>query len=63
MAKAMAAWGIDIGQCAMKAIKLVDYGDEIEVEDFAVIEHPEILSQPDVDRPGLIRQALEGFLS
>jgi type IV pilus assembly protein PilM len=65
MAKAKSAWGIDIGQCALKALKLVDYGDggDVQVEAFEVIEHPEVLSHPDVDRGELIQQALEAFMA
>ncbi len=65
MAKAKSAWGIDIGQCALKALKLVDYGDgdEVQVEAFEVIEHPDVLSHPDVDRADLIHQALEAFMT
>ncbi len=63
MARVKTVWGIDIGQCALKAIKLADFEEVVEVVDFEVIEHPEILSQPDVDKPLLIRQSLEQFLS
>ena len=65
MARAKTAWGIDIGQCALKALKLVDYGDgsDPQAEAFEIIEHPEILSQPDVDRAQLIRQSLGELLS
>ena len=63
MARVKTVWGIDIGQCALKAIKLADFEEVVEVVDFEIIEHPEILSQPDVDKPLLIRQSLEQFLS
>jgi type IV pilus assembly protein PilM len=65
MAKARMAWGIDVGQCALKAVKLVDYGDdgEVQVEAFEIIEHPQILSEPDVDRDAMIQQSLETFLA
>lgn len=64
MAKAKTAWGIDIGQCALKALKLIDYGDgrDPQVEAFEIIEHAEVLSNPDADRDQLIRQSLESLL-
>lgn len=64
MAAPKAAWGIDVGQCALKAIKLRAAADgkfEVLAQDF--IEHPKILSQPDADRPALVAAALEKFLS
>ncbi len=63
MATAKTVWGIDIGHCALKALKLS--GDEtgLRVESFDIIEHPQILSQPDADRDQLIRNALEQFLA
>lgn len=63
MATAKTVWGIDIGQCALKALKLSGSNGEVQVEAFDIIEHPKILSQPDVDRNQLIRNALEQFLA
>lgn len=65
MAKTQAVWGIDVGQCALKAIKL-SYDpkeDKVVAEGFDYEEHPKILSQPDADPDELIRSALEKFLS
>ena len=56
-------WGIDVGQSALKAIKLRASGGEIEAVSFDVIEHAKILSQPDADEQQLIRNALDKFLS
>ena len=58
-----ACWGIDVGQCALKAIKLRQSGGEVEAVSFDVIEHAKILSQPDADEQQLIRNALDKFLS
>ncbi|MEW6251087.1 MAG: type IV pilus assembly protein PilM [Planctomycetota bacterium] len=59
-----AVWGIDVGQCALKALKLRPAGDgKVEAVAFDVIEHPKILSQPDADRDELIKSALEKFAS
>lgn len=60
-----AVWGIDLGQCALKAIKLTfdSKTDRAVAVAFDYIEHPKILSQPDADPDELIRAALEKFLS
>jgi type IV pilus assembly protein PilM len=63
MATAKTVWGIDIGQCALKALKLRNADGELQVEAFDIIEHPKILSQPDADRKELIRNSLEQFLA
>jgi type IV pilus assembly protein PilM len=65
MAKQKAVWGIDIGQCALKALKC-RIGDDREgllAEAFDYIEYPKILSQPEAEPAELIRGALEQFLS
>jgi type IV pilus assembly protein PilM len=62
-------WGIDIGQCALKAIRLeLAEGEKGEpprvlATAFDYVEHPKILSQPDADPDQLTRAALEQFLS
>jgi type IV pilus assembly protein PilM len=57
-------WGIDLGQCALKAIRLeADETGNIKATAFDYIEHPKILSQPDADPDQLTREALEKFLS
>jgi len=63
MAKVTTVWGIDIGQCALKAIKLREVDGELQVEAFDIIEHSQILSGPDVDSQALVRVALEQFLA
>src|SRR5438552_18379649 len=55
-------WGIDLGQSALKAIRLQLTGDEVVATAFDYIEHPKILSQPDADPDQLTREALETFL-
>ena len=64
MAKGKAVWGIDVGNCALKALKLI-VNDEDQVEALAedYIEHAKILSQPDADPRELISKSLEKFLS
>src|SRR5262245_30753770 len=56
-------WGIDLGQCALKAIRLENVDGQITATAFDYIEHPKILSQPDADPDQLTREALEQFLS
>jgi type IV pilus assembly protein PilM len=56
-------WGIDLGQCAVKAIRLEQTDGKVTATAFDYIEHAKILSQPDADPDQLIREALERFLS
>jgi type IV pilus assembly protein PilM len=65
MAKSGAVWGIDIGQCALKALRCRPHeqDDQIVADAFDYIEYPKILSQPDADPAELVREALELFLS
>ena len=65
MARTGAVWGIDVGQCALKALRC-RAGDEpgkIVVEAFDFIEYPKILSQPGSEPGELIGDALKQFLS
>ena len=61
--KRQGVWGIDLGLCALKAIRLEEENGEIHATAFDYIEHPKILSQPDADPDQLTREALEKFLS
>ncbi|MGW8257651.1 MAG: type IV pilus assembly protein PilM [Thermoguttaceae bacterium] len=65
MAKSGAVWGIDIGRCALKALRCrAGSSDErIEAEVFDYIEYPKILSQPDANREELLNDAFKQFLS
>lgn len=60
-----AVWGIDIGQCALKALRCRVHEDGVHVvaEAFDYIEYPKILSQPGSDPAELIGDALKQFLS
>jgi len=62
MAANKGVWGIDLGQCALKAIRLRAAGDKVEALDHVHIEHGRILSQPEVDRPALIAESMKKFL-
>ncbi len=64
MAKNQAVWALDIGQAALKALKLVpgDSPDVVVAEAFDFVEYPKILSQPDADPEALVAEALGTFL-
>jgi type IV pilus assembly protein PilM len=64
MASKSGVWGIDIGHCALKAMRC-EYDSEnsmLVATAFDYIEHPKILSQPDANPQALIREALTQFL-
>lgn len=52
MSKANTAWGIEIGQYAVKAIQLQRVGDQVRVLDFAVIPHVQVLTDPEISADG-----------
>jgi len=62
MANPRFAWGIDIGNRALKAVKIVRDGDALRVDDFEFIEHETILSQAGDNRESLIQTALASFV-
>jgi len=63
MAKSVAVWGIDIGRCALKALRCHLDGESVVADGFDYIEYPKLLTQPEADAPQLIKEALEQFLS
>jgi type IV pilus assembly protein PilM len=66
MAKSSAVWGIDIGQCALKALRCRPHEKDerrMVIEAFDYVEYPKILTQPEANRDELIREALEQFVS
>jgi type IV pilus assembly protein PilM len=60
-----AAWGIDIGQCALKALRCRAHENpkKVVADAFDFIEYPKILSQPGSDPVEMIGEALKQFLS
>src|SRR6476659_10558264 len=62
MAKSVAVWGIDIGRCALKALRCRIDGDSSVADGFDYIEYPKLLTQPEADAPQLIKEALDQFL-
>jgi type IV pilus assembly protein PilM len=65
MASTTGVWGIDIGHCALKALRCEYDADNrmLVATAFDYIEHPKILSQPDANPKELIREALAQFLA
>jgi len=65
MAKSDAVWGIDIGQCALKALRCRPHEqpDKITADAFDYIEYPQILTQPGADPVALVTEAMKTFLA
>ena len=65
MAENRAVWGIEIGQSALKAIKLqyAESSEQVVAVAFDFVPFPKILSQPDAIPEELIPQAVDTFLS
>ena len=59
------AWGIDIGQSALKAVKLqyVESTGQVMASAFDYIQYPKILTQPDAVPDEIISDAMKTFLS
>lgn len=62
MASARFAWGIDIGNRALKAIKLVRGEGGLRIDDFEVIEHENVLSNAGDNKETIIQSALANFV-
>ena len=58
MAGSKAAWGIEVGSFAVKAIRLERTGEQIVVSDFGEFPHKRPLSTPDLDVDEMIRLTL-----
>ncbi len=58
MASSNICWGIEMGFGAIKALKLEQDGAGFKVLDFAVINHPKVLSTPELDQTDAMRVAL-----
>lgn len=64
MASAQTIWGIDVGRCALKAVRLRSSSDgSVELLGQEYIEHGTILTAAETNRHELIAAALEKFLS
>jgi len=63
MPRAKVVWGIDVGQCALRGLKMRLTDGGADVLAFDVIEYPQILSQPEADPDQLLAEAIEKFVS
>jgi type IV pilus assembly protein PilM len=65
MAESKAAWGIDVGQSALKAIKLryIESAGQVVAEAYDYVPFPKILSQPDAIPEEIVPAAMDTFLS
>ena len=65
MARGSYVWGIDIGKCALKALRcrISSEPRKLEAVAFEYIEYPMILTQPEADPVELIQSALEQLIS
>jgi type IV pilus assembly protein PilM len=61
MASKQPVWGIDVGQCSLKAIKLQQNGDQVEMLTCDVVEHDTILSQAEADATAMVIKAIATF--
>lgn len=62
MANARSAWGIDIGNRALKAVRVTRTGAGVRIDDYDVIEHEQILSNAGDNRDSLIQASLATFV-
>lgn len=62
MATSRNAWGIDVGNRALKAVRVSRDGDGFRIDDFEVIEHETPLSQSGDNRDALIAKSLTEFV-
>jgi type IV pilus assembly protein PilM len=62
MASARFAWGIDVGNRALKAIKLVRADGQLKIDDFEVIEHENVLSNAGDNKEALVQSAIANFV-
>ena len=58
MASSNICWGIEMGYGAIKALKLENDGGEYKVLDYAIVNHPKVLSTPELDQADAMRVAL-----
>ena len=59
MASGATVWGLDVGKCALKAVKVRAAVDgKVDLLALDYIEHEKILTQPDADKEALIAAAI-----
>ncbi len=55
-------WGLELGQCALKALRCHLEGDQVVADMFDFVEYPKILSQPEAEPEMLVKDAIEQFV-
>ena len=63
MASPRFAWGIDIGNRALKAVRVVTTAEGLAIDEFDVIEHDTVLSEAGDNRETIIQTALATFVA
>lgn len=63
MPKKNDSWGIEVGSNAIKAIRLVRSGSEVELADYEILPFKKILTTPDLNVDEAIRMNLDQFTS
>lgn len=63
MASARSAWGIDVGNRALKAVRLVRTGGGVAIDDVDIIEHEHVLSHAGDNKETLIQNSLATFVA
>jgi len=66
MPRIEAVWGIDVGNCSLKALRcqVTPESERLVADAFDYIEYPQILTQPGAEQPAqLVADALQQFLS
>lgn len=61
MASKQPVWGIDVGQCSLKAVKLQAAGDKVELLGFDIVEHEQVLSQVEADVGEMVKRTINTF--
>ncbi|MBX3393976.1 MAG: type IV pilus assembly protein PilM [Phycisphaerae bacterium] len=61
MAARQPVWGIDVGQCSLKAVKLQAAGDKVELLGFDLVEHSQFLSLAESDAGDIVRSTIRTF--
>lgn len=64
MARGRAVWGIELGQSALRGVKLAPADDNrVDVLAFDSVDHEHMLSQPEVEIDELVRETIEKFVA
>ena len=62
MATPRFAWGIDVGNRALKAVRLSPGPEGLVIDDFDVVEHEQVLSNAGDNKESIVQSALANFV-